>query len=99
MVAVQLHTPAVEIEETVKEHHNHVSCVVSSYAVYIEEIKLLMSLLSHSYCYTHYSVHGEWVRHPIHSVLPWIFVRSMRLVGGARVKLHKTVNISALMES
>ena len=33
VVAGQLHTPAVEIEETVKEHHMHVSCVVSSYAV------------------------------------------------------------------
>ena len=33
VVAGQLHTPAVEIEETVKEHHIHVSCVVSSYAV------------------------------------------------------------------
>ena len=33
MVAGQLHTPAVEIEETVKEHHMHVSCVVSSYTV------------------------------------------------------------------
>ena len=32
VVAGQLHTPAVEIEETVKEHHMHVSCVVSSYA-------------------------------------------------------------------
>ena len=33
VVAGQLHTPAVEIEETVKEHHMHVNCVVSSYAV------------------------------------------------------------------
>ena len=33
MVAGQLHTPRVEIEETVNEHHMHVSCVVSSYAV------------------------------------------------------------------
>ena len=33
VVAGQLHTPVVEIEETVKEHHMHVSCVVSSYAV------------------------------------------------------------------
>ena len=33
MVAGQLHTPAVEIEETVKEHYMCVSCVVSSYAV------------------------------------------------------------------
>ena len=30
MVAGQLHTSAVEIEEAVKEHHMHVSCVVSS---------------------------------------------------------------------
>ena len=33
VVAGQLHTPAVEIEETVKEHHMHIICVVSSYAV------------------------------------------------------------------
>ena len=33
VVAGQLHTPAAEIEETVKEHHMHVSCVVSSYTV------------------------------------------------------------------
>ena len=33
VVAGQLHTPAVEIEETVKEHYMHDSCVVSSYAL------------------------------------------------------------------
>ena len=33
VVAGQLHTPAVQIEETVKEYHMHVSCVVSSYTV------------------------------------------------------------------
>ena len=33
VVAGQLHTPAAEIEETVKEHNMCVSCVVSSYAV------------------------------------------------------------------
>ena len=33
VVAGQLHIPAVEIEGTVKEHHMHVSRVVSSYAV------------------------------------------------------------------